>query len=272
MNFNGKHLLEKHLPSVMKTDYPLFDIVVIDNDSTDDSVAFVKKTYPHIKVVKNKENVGFGRANNVIFEKYPNYDYFALLNNDMDIDPAWLRSLAETAESDDKIAAVGSKILYKNKRGNKYIVNSAGIRVDKHFFSFDKGDGEIDSVKFNKIKEVDALCGGALLLRSDAVKQIKGFDSRMFFYYEDVDLSLRLKDNGWKLVYNGNSVVYHDHMGTSASWGSARRTFVSNINRIRSIWRRVGAFEALKELIRTPLLWLWSKISGQSFKEILIKG
>lgn len=255
VSYNGMELLEKHLPSVLGTNYLNCDIAVIDNGSTDASVSYLKEHHPDIKIIENSSNAGFARANNIAFAKYPDYDFYALLNNDMDVEQNWLEILVDIAESDTKIGVVGPKIVYAKKREDLYVINSAGGVVNRRDISFDRFEGKVDDGSYDRVEEVDFISGGAMLLRANAVHEAGGFDDRMFFYYEDVDLCLRMRDAGWKVVYCGKTRVYHDHMASSHSWGSARRTFLSGMNRIKSIQRRRGIVPAAVEMLRTPLEW-----------------
>ena len=114
-----------------------------------------------------------------------------------------------------------------------------------------------------------------MLLRGSAVRSIGGFDERMFFYYEDVDLCLRFRDKGYKVMYTGQAKVFHEHMGSSGKWYSGRTTFLSNMKRIKSIQRRKGWPSALVEFVRSPCEWLilslYGKISGQTYREMIEK-
>ncbi len=269
VNYNGIELLKKHLPSITKTKYPSLQIVMIDNGSEDESVDFVQKKYSSIKVVQNDKNLGFGRANNIVFEKFPDADYYALLNNDMDVDPDWIRELTYVANKDSKIGAVAAKILHAKPSGGKFFINSAGGSVDRYFMGVDRHDGQVDTGQFDVIEEVDYAPGGAVLYRGDAIRKVGGFDERMFFYYEDVDLSMRIRDAGWKVMYNGRAVVFHDHMGTSRHWSKFKRTLNSNLNRIKSIQRRLGLAKAVVEFFRAPIEWMMIRGSGRDFKTVI---
>jgi GT2 family glycosyltransferase len=255
VSYNGRKLLEKHLPSVLETSYPNYDVVIIDNGSTDASVSYVKEHHPDIKIIENSSNIGFARANNIAFKEYPDYDFYALLNNDMDVEKDWLDVLVNTAESGKKTGVVGPKIVYAQRKDDRYVINSAGGVVNRRDMSFDRFEGNVDDGSYDRVEEVDFISGGAMLLRANAVQDVGGFDDRMFFYYEDVDLCLRMRDTGWKAVYCGKTRVYHDHMASSRSWGSARRTFQSGVNRIKSIQRRKGIVPSAVELVRSPVEW-----------------
>jgi hypothetical protein len=272
VNFNGVDLLRTHLPSVAATDYTNLDILVVDNGSTDHSLKYLKDKFPDIEILQLNQNYGFGKANNLAFKKYPDYDYYALLNNDMSVPPTWLKELIKKAESEKQIAAVGPKILYGKKSDGQDVINSAGMIIDKHYRGFDRYQGLNDSKKYDLTEKVDGLSGGALLIRQKALKDVTGFDERMFFYYEDVDLSLRLRDNGWKLIYHGKVEVFHDHQATSNKTQSKfMRNYRANLNRIKSIETRLGTIAALKEGLRTFFEWLWCKVSGTSLQQKVLE-
>lgn len=263
VNYNGFHLLKKHLPSVLKTDYPNYDVLVVDNGSIDGSVGFLKNHFPQVKVVKSKENLGFGRGNNLGVYKYPEYDAYVFLNNDISVEKDWLKELISVVN--EKVGAVGPKILYSKKKNDKYVINSAGIELDKHYMGYDRYDGEYDSEKYNVVEQVDALCGGTLLITKKAWDMVGGFNSHMFMYYEDVDISLRLRDFGFKLYYCGNSTVYHDHMGSTSSMSSFKRNYMSMKNRYISIGSRLGFLVGLTETIWYIFHWLvWKLIYSKS--------
>jgi len=265
LNYNGFHLLKKHLPSVLNTQYPNFDILVVDNGSIDGSVAFLENHYPQIKIVKSKENLGFGRGNNLGVYEYPEYDAYVFLNNDMSVEKDWLTGLTAVVKEKDNVGAVGPKILYSKKKDDKYVINSTGIKLDKHYMGYDRYEGEYDDKKFKIIEEVDALCGGALLITKKAWDSVGGFNSHMFMYYEDVDISLRIRDFGFRLYYCGKSTVYHDHMGSTGNMGSFKRNYMSMKNRYISIGSRLGFLVGLTETIWYVFHWLvWKLIYSKS--------
>ena len=274
VNYNGKHLLEKNLQSVVDTEYEDFEIIVVDNASVDGSIKYLRKNFPTIKIVESKENLGFGRGNNLGVKEYPNFDAYLFLNNDVSVPKDWLGKLVVTLQEKNDAGAVGPKILYsKEKLGNdRRIINSAGIYVDKHFMPYDRFDKEEDNSKFNVVEEVDAIMGGAFLIRRDVFEKTGGFNPKMFLYYEDIDLSLRIRDLGYKIYYNGNAEVYHDHMASSKKLGMRKRNIMNMQNRFRSIKSRKGFWVAIRETIWYLFNWtLWKMIYSKKFtlKEFL---
>lgn len=275
VNYNGKHLLAKNLSSVIQTDYPNFDVVVVDNASVDGSVDFLKKEFATVKVVESKENLGFGRGNNLGVEKFPNYDAFLFLNNDVSVPKDWLRKLVDVLNSKEKIAAVGPKVLYsKDVVGGKRVVNSAGIQVTKHFIGYDRYCDEDDRSEFDVTEEVDALMGGAFLVKKSVFDEVGGFNKKMFLYYEDIDLALRIRDLGYLIYYCGTSEIYHDHMASSKSLGVRKRNIMNMMNRFESLKVRKGTLVAVKETMWFLFHWFVWKIvfaKKMNLKEYLLE-
>lgn len=274
VNYNGKHLLEKNLQSVVDTDYENFEIIVVDNASIDGSIEYLRKNFPTVKIVESKDNLGFGRGNNLGVKEYPNFDAYLFLNNDVSVPKDWLGKLVVTLQEKNDAGAVGPKILYsKEKLGNdRRIINSAGIYVNKHFMPYDRYDKENDNTKCTIVEEVDAIMGGAFLIRRDVFEKTGGFNPKMFLYYEDIDLSLRIRDLGYKIYYNGNAEVYHDHMASSKKLGMRKRNIMNMQNRFRSIESRKGFWVAIRETIWYLFNWtLWKMIYSKKFtlKEFL---
>lgn len=273
VNYNGKHLLEKNLLSVVKNGYEDFDVVVVDNASVDGSIEYLKKEFPSVKIVEGRENLGFGRGNNLGVKEYPNYDAYLFLNNDISVPKGFLDNLVKELQKEN-VGAVGPKVLYsKEKVGSeKRIINSAGIEVDDHYMAYDRYDKEEDKPKYNVVEEVDALMGGAFLIKREVFEKVGGFNPNMFLYYEDIDLSLRIRDLGYKLYYVGTSEVYHDHMASSKSLGTRKRNIMNMQNRFRSIQSRKGLWLAIREVIWYLFNWLvWKMIYSRriTLKEFL---
>ncbi|HQA98750.1 MAG TPA: glycosyltransferase family 2 protein [Candidatus Dojkabacteria bacterium] len=273
VNFNGRHLLEKNLLSVVNNGYEDFEIVIVDNASIDGSVEYLKKEFPSVKVVESKENLGFGGGNNLGVKEYPNYDAYLFLNNDISVPKGFLDNLVKELQKED-VGAVGPKIVYsKEKVGSeKRIINSAGIYVDRHYMAYDRYDKEEDNPKYSVVEKIDALMGGAFLVKREVFERVGGFNPNMFLYYEDIDLSLRIRDLGYKLYYVGTSEVYHDHMASSKKLGTRKRNIMNMQNRFRSIKSRKGLWFAIKETIWYLFNWtLWKMIYSKKFtlKEFL---
>ena len=263
VNYNGKELLEKSLPSIVK--YTNADICVVDNNSTDDSLSFLKNNYPSIKLIESEENLGYGNAHNLALETHPNYNYYVFMNNDITVTPNWLEEMIKVFNTKEGVGAVGPKILLSEKKDEKYLINSAGMDINKHLMAYDRYEGEYDDEKYNTVEKVDGICGAVMLLSKEVIKKVKGFNPKMFLYYEDVDLSLRIRDLGYDIYYCGNSVVYHNHMASTKDMGSFKRNRMNMVNRYTSIKDRVGSVMALKETMWYLCSWIvWKLVHSKN--------
>jgi GT2 family glycosyltransferase len=258
VNHNGKELLEKSLSSIIKNTNT--DICIVDNNSSDDSVSFLKKQYPNIKTIQSQKNLGYGNAHNLALEIHPNYDYYVFMNNDIKVTPNWLSTMLEIFKTKNNVGAVGPKILLSKKKDERYVINSAGMDINKHLMGYDRYEGEYDQEKYNMVEKVDGICGAVMLIPKEVIEKVKGFNSKIFLYYEDVDISLRIRDLGYDIYYCGKSVVYHDHMASTKNIGSFKRNLMNMKNRYTSIKYRLGFVMALKETIWYLCSWIAWKL------------
>jgi GT2 family glycosyltransferase len=212
VNYNGQKYLADCLESLSKTKYDssLLDTILIDNNSTDDSLEFVRENYPIVKVMPQDDNFGFAGGNNIGMRwaiKH-NYDYVFLLNQDTIVTEDWLTPLVELAEADSTIGAVQSKLrLWPDKTK----LNTVGNRI--HFLGFGYGlaNGEEDQGQYDEIQEINYPSGAGVLLRVSLLDQIGLFDDKMFMYLEDLDLGWRIWLSGHRCVYQPASMIYHKY-------------------------------------------------------------
>lgn len=265
VNHNGKNLLQKNLPYILKAKDVNYDICIVDNNSTDDSVSFLKKEYPQIKVIQSEKNIGYSRAHNLAYGKYPNYDYYVFMNNDIRVTPDWLTRMLEVFNNKEKVGAVGPKILLSQNKDGRAVINSAGMNINNHYMAYDRHEGEYDSEKYSVTEKVDGICGAVMLIPKEVLRKVKGFHPKMFLYYEDVDLSLRIRDAGYDIYYCGQSVVYHDHMASTKDLGSFKRNWMNMVNRYVSINDRFGFSVAMKETLWYLFSWgVWKIFHSKS--------
>lgn len=209
VNYNGRHLLGDCFDSLSDVNYPKknLEIIMVDNGSKDGSIEFTKKSYPYIKILKNDIN-NYCKANNLAIAKSKG-KYVALLNNDTKVDKDWLIELVKTAESDKKIGAAGSKVLFSDGR-----IDTFGHEEFPDFYWSDKGCNEEDRGQYDSIARVRSISGCAVIYRKQAIESVGYFDEDFNMYMEDVDLGIRLDKEGWKLVCVPQSLVRHTHHGS----------------------------------------------------------
>ena len=217
LNWNGRFYLESLLPSIYNTIYPNLEFVVGDNASSDDSVAFIKKTYPKIRVIENERNYGFAEGYNQIL-KQVEADYFILLNSDVEVKENWIEPVIEEMEADVQIAVAQPKILSWTQRNTFEHAGAAGGFIDRYAYPFCRGrifqSVEIDKGQYNDSSEIFWASGAAFFIRSECWKESGGFDADFFAHMEEIDLCWRLKRMGYKIWYCANSEVLHVGGGT----------------------------------------------------------
>ena len=217
LNWNGKHYLEKFLPSVLSSGYPNLEIVVADNASTDDSAEFIKSHFPEVSVIVNSENLGFAGGYNAVLSQI-DADYFVLLNSDVEVTPGWIEPVIELMESDTLIATAQPKLLDWNDRSLFEYAGAAGGYLDKYGYPFCRGrifdTQELDNGQYNNSSEIFWASGAALFIKKKYWEQVSGFDADFFAHMEEIDLCWRLKNLGYKIMYCPVSTVFHIGGGT----------------------------------------------------------
>ena len=214
VNFNGGEMLIQCLKSVFNSKYEPIEVILVDNKSTDGSVAIAEKLFsekPNFKVVKLPRNVGFAQGNNVGI-RYCKGKYIVFLNNDTVVDPLWLDKLVEVMEKDESVGVAQSKLLQLN---NTPLFDSTGDFIDSYCLSFRRGYGEEDHGQYDRIEEVFSARGAAMIVRAYVLREVGAFDPDLFGSCEDIDLCWRVRLRGYKVLYVPQSIVYH--VGGAAS-------------------------------------------------------
>jgi GT2 family glycosyltransferase len=213
LNFNGKRYLTPCLSSVLKTKYTNFEVILVDNGSTDNSLALAEDAFrsdKRLRVVKISKNVGFSGGVNFGY-KYTNGSYIVLLNNDTMVDPLWLSCLVEAFEKDPTIGLASSMILEIS--GHR--IQNLGALVSDHFlYSFLIGEGLSREVEFPPTFEVSFASGAALMTRRALITKVGLLDSKIPFYFDDTLLSLKTWLAGERVVVVPSSKVCHQQGGT----------------------------------------------------------
>lgn len=229
LNWNGKHYLQQFLPSVTKTTYPNYRIIVADNASSDQSLSFLKSEYPEIEILAFKENLGFAGGYNEALQHVKS-DYYLLLNSDVEVQPGWLEPMVALLESDKSRAACQPKILsYHNKHLFEY-AGACGGWLDEFGYPFARGRVfdvcEIDNAQYDTAEQVFWATGAAMLIRTEVFHQMHGFDEYFFAHQEEIDLCWRIQLAGYKVFCCPQSVVYHVGGGTLPR-GNSRKTLLN---------------------------------------------
>jgi len=202
---------------------------VADNGSTDDSVDFLQRNFPSVKIIRLEKNFGFAKGYNEAL-KQVNADYYVLLNSDVEVEQNWIEPMVELLQSDKNIAACQPKILsYQNKNLFEY-AGAAGGWIDKYGYPFSRGRVfevcEEDKGQYDDIADIFWASGAALFIRSSLFHEIKGFDEYFFAHQEEIDLCWRIQLAGYRICSCPSSIVYHVGGGTLPR-GNTKKTFLN---------------------------------------------
>ena len=197
VNFNGRSLLEQCLCSLMKNTYPNFEVILVDNNSTDDSIEFVKNTYPNVIIIKLEKNYGFAYPSNV-GAKNAKGDFLLFLNNDTKHDPDFITELIKEINRDPQIAMCQSLLLKPNGS-----IGSSGDFIDSLGIAFSSKE------KTDSIRNILAAKGASIFIKREIFDKLNGFDEKFFASFEDIDLGWRTWMLGYNVVLAPKSVVYH---------------------------------------------------------------
>jgi len=242
LNWNGKHFLEKFLPSVVKhSSLPDVEIVVADNGSTDDSVEFLENQYPKIRLLRFDRNFGFAEGYNRALHQIES-EYYVLLNSDVEVTGEWIQPIIQLMDSDKKIAACMPKIKDFNKRDYFEYAGASGGFIDRHGYTFCRGRIfniiEEDQGQYNDPQEVFWASGASLFIRSDTFHQADGLDTKFFAHMEEIDLCWRLKNRGFRIFSSGQSEVYHVG-GGALPMNHPRKTYLNFRNNLYLLYKNL---------------------------------
>ncbi len=234
LNYNTREHLTACFGSLQQIVYPTekLELILVDNASTDESVAFMRANFVGVKLIINNKNYGFCRGNNLGAEQATG-ELIVFLNPDMRVESTWLIELVKPLLADPEVASAGSKILSWDGQ----TVDFAGGLVNFYGYGYQDGFGHNRPQDFNQAKPILFACGGAMLIRRRLFLEAGGFDEDYFAYYEDVDLGWRLWVLGYKVMFAPASVVYHHHHG---AWGKV------NQEKRRVLYERNAFFTLLK--------------------------
>ena len=233
VNLNGADHLGPCLDSLKEQDYPadLFQVVVVDNGSTDGSRELLADRYPWVKLLAQDTNLGFAPAVNLAAETVAS-DCIALLNNDMRAAPDWLSRLVEAYDPDDGVVCVGGQILSWDGTELDFGGGAMTFYGMGHQIGFGR---PVDRVEVGDGQDLLFACGGSMLVGRQLFVNAGGFDPGFFAYFEDVDFGWRLWVLGFRSRLAARARTYHRHHGTSSRFPDHQRVLLYERNALRAI-------------------------------------
>jgi len=268
-NYNGLKFMEVCMKALEKQTYKDFEIIFVDNASSDNSVEYMSENYPEVKRIIMSENTGFSSAVNVGI-KASNTPYVILLNNDTEVDKNYIKALVEAMDLDKRIFSASSKMIQYH---NRELIDDAGDMYSILGWAYQRGVGH--SVNgYDKPCKVFSACAGAAIYRRELFEIVGYFDEMHFAYLEDIDVGYRARLYGYLNVYEPKAIVYHVGSGTS---GSKYNDFKVKLAARNSIYLNYKNMPALQLLFNSfPLavgfLIKWNFFKKNGFGDTYIAG
>jgi GT2 family glycosyltransferase len=261
LNWNGRGFLEKFLPSVTACTCPGAEVIIADNASSDDSLAFVREHYPQLRIIEMDKNRGFAGGYNEAL-RHLDSDYYVLLNSDVEVTAGWLEPVIELMEKDRTIGACQPKIRMYADKGLFEYAGAAGGWLDYLGYPFAKGrvfdDCEEDNGQYDQAEPIFWASGAAMFIRSHLFHEMGGLDTYFFAHQEEIDLCWRLQLAGHKVYSCPRSVVYHVGGGTLPK-GNERKVFLNFRNNLIMMAKNLPAGQSWWKI---PFRFLLDSISA----------
>lgn len=242
LNWNGKKFLEEFLPILIKhTGSTTAEIIVADNASSDDSIAFLRANYPSVRQIVLDKNYGFAGGYNRALS-FVEAEYHVLLNSDVEVTGGWLDTLLNYMEQHPEVAACQPKIRSYSHRNYFEHAGAAGGFIDYLGYPFCRGRllnaVEEDQGQYDSVTEIFWATGACLLIRAESFKNAGGFDEYFFAHMEEIDLCWRLKSRGNSIRYIPESIVYHVGGGTLNA-ENPHKTFLNFRNNLLTLYKNL---------------------------------
>ncbi|KPL16615.1 MAG: hypothetical protein AMJ93_15615 [Anaerolineae bacterium SM23_84] len=231
-NWNGVKFLPACLNSLRAQTYRHFEVLVVDNASSDESVSLIQRDYPEVRLIALTENRGFTGAVNAGIAQAKG-SLVALLNQDAEADPRWLEEMAYAANAHPEAGAIACKIMLFDQRDR---FHSAGDNYRLDGIPINRGVWQKDEGQYDDKTEVFAACGGAAAYRRRVLDEVGWFDESFFMYCDDIDLAWRQQLAGWHTVFAPRAIVFHY---LSASGGGVTASYYTGRNTIYVIVKNV---------------------------------
>lgn len=248
LSWNGRKYLEQFMPSVMQhTSSELCEIIVADNLSSDDSIAFLQQHYPTVRIIQNQRNGGYAGGYNDAL-KLVDTEYYVLLNQDIEVTEGWVEKVIAEMDKDTSIAAAQPKIRAYNSKDEFEYAGACGGYLDRFGYPFCRGRVfevlEKDNGQYDTVADIFWASGACLFVRRSAFWNAGGLDEDFFAHQEEIDLCWRMKNQGQRIICVPQSLVYHVG-GGSLGYGSPFKTYLNFRNSLFMLFKNLPAWQVI---------------------------
>ena len=239
LNWNGRHMMEKFLPSVIANTTGDAEVIIADNGSTDDSIEFLHSHY--LRIIQLDQNYGFAEGYNRALAQVE-ADYYVLLNDDVEVTPHWIEPVIAQMQQNPQTAICQPKLLMYDRRDTFEYAGAAGGFIDSYGYPFCRGRlfdvVEQDHGQYDDPREIFWASGAAMFVRADVWHQLGGLDGDFFAHMEEIDFCWRAKNKGYRVEYCPQSVIYHVGGGTLPK-SNPRKTYLNFRNNLSMLYKNL---------------------------------
>lgn len=251
LNFNGEKMLKTFFPSVFSRS--TYDVLVIDNSSSDSSVDFLEKNYPQVRIIQLAENFGYAGGYNWGLEELKDqYEYYILLNSDVEVTDGWDLNLISWIGENPDYSAIQPKLLSWQDKSKFDYAGAGGGFLDSLGYPYCRGriwdTIETDAGQYDDDTQVDWASGACFVVNAQHFHQLGGFDAHYFAHMEEIDLCWRMRRSGWKIGYIGRISVFHLG-GATLDRSSPRKLHLNIRNSLYMLFK-------LESQVKFPVLFL----------------
>ncbi|MBN1865735.1 glycosyltransferase family 2 protein [Candidatus Sumerlaeota bacterium] len=250
VSLNGGRVIGRALDSVRRTDYPAFEVIVVDNGSTDDLAEVVRRDYPEVRLIRAPVNLGFAGGNNLGIREAQG-DAIVLLNDDTEVRPGWLKAWAKAASEHPRWGVLGAKLLYPDGR----TIQHAGGRIQPNGQTYHFGYEQEDDGRFDRLIPCDYVTGACIALRRETVSELGLLDEKYFpIYFEETDYCWQVRRVGYEVLYVPDAVVVHHESRTQGRY-SFRFVYRYTRCRIRFLLKCFSKEDLVRALVAELRWW-----------------
>ncbi len=278
VTYDSLSFIRDCVESIFVQTYKKFEIIVVDNNSQDKTVEFIKKNYPQIRLIENGQNRGFPYACNQGIEATRG-KYILTLNSDVTLEEDFLYEIKRAMdEADPEVGLISPKILWAK---DKKLIDSTGLMLSRARRFFDRGRGEVDKSQYDREREIFGPCAAAALYKREMLKSVEVFneyfDPDFFLLLEDFDLAWKAKNLGWKALFVPEARCYHmrNISGRAIQYAQylcfRNRYFllVKNDN-IRNLFKDI-IFILIYDILRLPYFLVINRYAVKAIRELKMK-